>query len=103
MMEIFLDDCDDHNGTTIEQVKNRFAKCDPAFTEPYNSIVDKVYQSKQNDSVERVIQDLIHINLDVRDHPQHEIPNLRIFNSCVKKHKYKASSLRTSSAFRKDA
>ena len=34
---------------------------------------------------------------------QHEIPNLRIFNSFVKKRKYKASSLRTSSAFRKDA
>ena len=33
---------------------------------------------------------------------QHEIVNLRIFNSCVKKRKYKASSLRTSSAFRKD-
>ena len=34
---------------------------------------------------------------------QHEIHNLRIFNSCVKNRKYKASSLRTSSAFRKDA
>ena len=33
---------------------------------------------------------------------QHEIANLRIFNSCVKKRKHKASSLRTSSAFRKD-
>ena len=36
-------------------------------------------------------------------HSQYEIANLRIFNSCVKKRKYKASSLRTSSAFRKDA
>ena len=34
---------------------------------------------------------------------QHEIHNLRIFNSSVKNRKYKASSLRTSSAFRKDA
>ena len=33
----------------------------------------------------------------------HEILNLRIFNSCVKKRKYKVSSLRTSSAFSKDA
>ena len=32
-----------------------------------------------------------------------QIANLRIFNSCVKKRNYKASSLRTSSAFRKDA
>ena len=30
---------------------------------------------------------------------QHEIQNLRPFNSCVKNRKYKASSLRTSSAF----
>ena len=35
--------------------------------------------------------------------PQHEIHNLRIFNSSVKNRKYKASSLRTSSAFRKHA
>ena len=32
-----------------------------------------------------------------------QIANLRIFNSSAKKRKYKASSLRTSSAFRKDA
>ena len=32
------------------------------------------------------------------DVAQHEIANLRTFNSCVKKRKYKASSLRTSSA-----
>ena len=37
-------------------------------------------------------------------YPQYEIANLRIFNSAyVKKRKYKASSLRTSSKFRKDA
>ena len=34
---------------------------------------------------------------------RHEIHNLRIFNLSVKNRKYKASSLRTSSAFRKDA
>ena len=34
---------------------------------------------------------------------QHEIQNLRIFNSCVKNRKYKAFSLRTSSENRKDA
>lgn len=66
--EDLMDDYDDGNGTRIKQAKNRFAKCDQAFTELYNNIVDKVYQSKQNDSVERVIQDLRNINLDVRDH-----------------------------------
>ena len=45
--EDLMDDCDDDNGTTIEQAKNRFAKCDQAFTELYNSIVDKVCQSKK--------------------------------------------------------
>ena len=34
---------------------------------------------------------------------QHEITNLLIFNFCVEMLKYKASSLRTSSAFPKDA
>ena len=66
--EDLMDDCDDDNGTTIEQAKNRFAKCDEGFTELYNSIVDNVHQSKQNDSLERVIQNLRNINLDVRDH-----------------------------------
>ena len=34
---------------------------------------------------------------------QHEIQNLRLFNSCVKNRKYKAPSLRTSSPFSKGA
>lgn len=61
-------DSDDENGTTIQQAKSRFAKCDKACTELYNNIADKLWQSKQNDSVERVIQDLRSLNLDVRDH-----------------------------------
>ena len=44
--EDLMDDCDDDNGTTTEQAKNRYAKCDQAFTELYNSIAEKVYQSK---------------------------------------------------------
>lgn len=62
-------DSDDENRTTIQQAKSRFAKCDQVFTELYNNIADKVWESKQSDSVERVIQDLSKINLqDVRDH-----------------------------------
>ena len=61
-------DFDNENGTTIDQAKNRFAECDQAFTELYNSLADKVWQSKQNDSVERVIQDLSNVTLDVADH-----------------------------------
>ena len=43
------------------------------------------------------------LSLVVKLKAQHEIHNLRIFNSSVKNRKYKASSLRTSSAFRKHA
>ena len=52
------------------------------------------------------IYEIIHICTAVVDEvksAQHEIHNLRIFNSSVKNRKYKASSLRTSSAFCKDA
>ena len=76
--EDLMDDCDDDNGTTIEQAKNRFAKCDQAFSELCNSIVDKVYQSKQNDSVESIIQDLTKINLAVRDHLGHTLLHMAV-------------------------
>ena len=61
-------DSDDENGTTIHQANSRFARNDRAFIELYNNIADKLWSAKQNDSVRRVIQDLLNVNLDVREH-----------------------------------
>ena len=46
-----IGDSDDENGTTIQQAKSRFVKCDQAFTGLYENMADKVWQSKKNDLV----------------------------------------------------
>ena len=71
--------------------------CDASKMAEINAKLDKILQVMvEFDAVKTRVTQL-------EEETQHEIHNLRIFNSSVKNRKYKASSLRTSSAFRKDA